>query len=488
VAQRLALCVAMALGLASTPARAGEPPTRTMTLLTVCPTPAALRARLATYADSTRAGDAYGAAEARYEIGRSYFRAGLTDSAIINLEEAMALRGADEERLALVTALEARGAPADLERAIGLIRASLAGNDIAAQIAYWRGHLAWALFLAGRQDSAWAISSSVASDANWTLEWQQRFGLIAAAHGDGRGAFMHLLPVARAARGKATDVTAAIARVSAGLSSADRSRVDRLMDHLTTPDDEAERGWLARTGASRLDFKARDGFPLGSIVFSEAAVRRPRAAIVVMAPGDSLAGHDSLSVALTRAGLAVLLLEPRGSGHSVAPSCPLPWAWRGREEKMESAVAHDVLDALRALARQMPIDTSAYVVAGIGPTVGIAIDAGTLDPRARALLLVSPEPPPGEQGRACARLAKMRRPVFFQTSPEDAVDWFDVIDALYQSGNRAASRQADATGMGRRAIQFRYDPTIAARFRRWLEEVMPERARHAPRPEPPRRG
>jgi len=488
IAPGLALWAAVALACASGPARAGEPPTRTMTLLTVCPTPASLRARLATYADSTRSGDPYGAAEARFEIARSFFRAGKTDSAIINLDLAMTLRGADNERLALITALEARGRSADLERAIGLIRATVVGSDIASQITYWRGHLAWALFLAGRADSAYAISSLAATEANWSLEWQERFGLISAAHGDGRDALMRLLPVARAARGQAPEVTAAIARASAGLPAADRTRADQLMQNLTVPYDAVERAWLAHAGASRIEFTARDGFPLGAIVFPATSVPRPRAAIVVMAQGDSLVDHDSLSVALSRAGLAVLLLEPRGSGHSVAASCALPWAWRGREEKLESAVAHDVLDALRALARHMPIDTSAYVVAGIGPAVGIAIEAGTLDPRAGALLLVSPEPPTSEQGRACARLAKMRRPVFFQTSPEDEVDWFDVIDALYQSGNRAASRQASAKGMGRRAIQFRYDPTLAERFRLWLEDALPAHARRAPRPERPRRG
>jgi len=488
VARGFALWSALALACAPAPARAGEPPTRTMTLLMVCPTPAALRARLATYADSARPGDPYGAAEARHEIGRSFFRAGLIDSAIINFELAMALRGADEERLALLTALEARGNLKDLERVIGLIQGSIVGSDIASQITYWRGHLAWALFLAGKADSAHALASSIASEANWSLEWQERFGLIAAAHGDARDAFARLLPVARAARGQAAEVTAALARAGAELPSADRDRADQLIENLTAPVDRAERAWLGHAGASRLDFAARDGFPLGAIVFPAASVARPRAVIVVMAHSDSLADHDSLGVMLARTGLTVLLLEMRGRGHSVAPSCPLPWAWRGREEKMESTVAHDVLDALRALARQTPIDTSAYVVAGIGPTVGIAIEAGTLDPRAGALLLVSPEPPTSEQGRACARLAKMRRPVFLQTSPEDAVAWFEVIDALYQSGNRSASRQADAKGMGRRAIQYRYDPAIAERFRRWLTDVLPEHARRAPRPERPRRG
>ena len=328
MARCLALWTAVALTCASAPARAGEPPTRTMTLLTVCPTPAALRARLTAYADSTRSGDPYGAAEARYEIGRSFFRAGLTDSAILSLEEAMALRGADEERLALLTALEARGAPKDLERVIGLIQAPIAGSDIASQITYWRGHLAWALFLAGRADSAWTIASSVASEATWSLEWQERFGLIATAHGEAREAFARLLPVARAARGQAADVTAALARASAELPPADRARADRLMENLTAPEDQAERAWLAKAGASRLDFAARDGFPLGAIVFPAAGVTRPRAVIVVMALSDSLADHDSLGVMLSRTGLTVLLLEPRGRGHSVAPTCPLPWAWR----------------------------------------------------------------------------------------------------------------------------------------------------------------
>jgi predicted alpha/beta hydrolase len=71
----------------------------------------------------------------------------------------------------------------------------------------------------------------------------------------------------------------------------------------------------------RVRFSAADGFALGGVV-AAADEKLRRAAVVIVAPGDTLESYDSLTVALGKAGWAVVLMEVRGSGWSAAPACP----------------------------------------------------------------------------------------------------------------------------------------------------------------------
>ena len=97
---------------------------------------------------------------------------------------------------------------------------------------------------------------------------------------------------------------------------------------------------------------------------------------ILVASGDTLADYDSLAVGLRRMGLAVMLVEPRGSGRSVGPRCPLPDAWRGREAEMQDRSADDAREAIRALARETTIDTTRYLLVGVGESAPIAVEAG----------------------------------------------------------------------------------------------------------------
>ncbi|HTK32748.1 MAG TPA: hypothetical protein VL332_12390 [Candidatus Saccharimonadaceae bacterium] len=481
-ARRIALASFMVFACAlARESRAADAPTRVLTLLPTRATRSGLRIRLAQYADSARDGDPLGAGEARFEIGRSFARDGMLDSAIVNFEKSMALRPINDVRLALILALEMRQRPGDGLRAENLAREASRGTDIQYERNYWDAHVAWAVLRNGHADSAARVLASLDPAIDWSDEWHERFGRIWAGAGDATRAFPELLFAARLSRGRDPDVMRLLAETRDRLAPATRARADAMASRLTDPLDRMEATWGASLGAGRMDFTARDGFPLGCIVFP-ADVPRARACIVVMAPGDSLWDHDSLGVALRRAGLTVALLEPRGTGHSVAPPVLYPWSWRDHEVALGSRVAHDVLDCWHALARHLPIDTTACVVAGIGPTVTIAIESATLERRVRALLLISPEPAPSEQGLDCARLGKLQLPVFLQLSPEEAPDLFLVTDALYQAGNRRASRAADAVGGGRRAVQFRNDPKLGPRFRTWLDDAFASPAPRAPRP------
>ena len=54
-----------------------------------------------------------------------------------------------------------------------------------------------------------------------------------------------------------------------------------------------------------------------------------------------------------------------------------------------------------------------------------------------------------------------------------------ITDALYQSGDREASRVVDARTPGSGLAQFRDDPQLAARFLGWLDAALGTRGRRA---------
>jgi dienelactone hydrolase len=182
-------------------------------------------------------------------------------------------------------------------------------------------------------------------------------------------------------------------------------------------------------------------------------------------------------------GLAVMLLDPRGSGRSVAPSCPLPDSWRGREVQMQAAVAGDVAAAAAALARDAGSDSTQYLVVGVGETGPIAVQAAARG-GVRAVMLVSPAASAADRGPMRAAVATLGPPIYFQTSGED-LSSKDLINTLYEAANPRASRVADSGSFGIRATLFRHDPKIFARFKLWLSETWPPRA--APRATPPSR-
>jgi hypothetical protein len=248
--------------------------------------------------------------------------------------------------------------------------------------------------------------------------------------------------------------------------------------------DKVETELLGELGGRRVSFTGADGFPLAGTLMVPRGRPRPRAAVVLVAPGDTLALYDSLAVGLRRIGLAVLLLDVRGSGRSVAARCPLPDSWRGREAEMERLCAGDVRPAFRALAREAKVDTTRYLVVGIGSTTPIAVEAARLDRRASVLMLVSPAPSPVDRGAMRATLAALQRPVYFQTGPEDVATW-PVVDSLYRACDTRASRVADTNQYGTRTTLFRRGPQIIDRFRLWLADSWPRPS--APRATPPTR-
>jgi pimeloyl-ACP methyl ester carboxylesterase len=460
------MCVISMLAL---PASAGQPPTRTQLMMVQLPDPRSLRDALARYADSTSATNPSAAAEARTARGMSAWRAGLADSAIADFERAVALRNGSEEQEALADARTDRAKPGDLDAVAALIeRVAPAHRGVLSDVPL-RGRLGWALALGGKPDSAMRVFRPWLGALDAEPMWREHIGRAAALAGESRLAIERLLPLAVSSRGEAAPTIAALRAALTAYEPEHAAQLDAVIRQRVAQLTAAERITVEHMGGHRLLFKASDGFPLGGAVF--AGLDRQPVAVMLMSASDSLAGYDSLVVVLRRSGLAVVLVDRRGNGASAGPGLSFPWDWRGREDALEARVARDAFDALREAARVAPLDTTRVLIGGMREAATTAILAATLSPRVRAMLLVSPDPAPVDQGVSCARIAKLHRPLFIQLAPED-LDRFVVADALYQAGYRSASRVADARSAGTGAEQFRGDPAIGPRFARWWRDAL----------------
>jgi hypothetical protein len=452
--------------------------TRARALLLQAETPTELRSLLLTYADSAAAwGDRAGSGEALYYAGLSYQRAGLLDSAIACHRLAFERADTDRELLELVDQLLLRRHTGDLVEAIERLTPAARNPELHPPLPI-RGRLAWGLFLQGHTDSAAAAFAPIKRHLISQPEWRYRMARVAIAREDYRSTVDLLLPNAVLSRNTDQDVLGMLDEV--GNATGMLNRIQGEIVREMRKRDRKELALADSLGGRLTLMRASDGFPLAGLLLPAAetssSTAPPLAAIVLMAPGDTLASGDSLAVALHRHGLTTLLLHLRGSGGSVAPSCPTPDSWFDREQALQSRVALDVQDALQGLLGFTPVDTTRYIVVGVGPAATMAVEAATLDPRVKALLLVSPAPALVDRGVTRARLARLRLPVFFQMSPDEFDATYETKEAFYQACDRAASRVVDSTVPGVGLAQFRAGPGEVARFLSWLDATLdPER-------------
>ena len=476
------LAVAAALGGLAGAARAAFPPTPSQAILSSAISPAALRARLDSLAAATAASAPVDAGEADYYLAQSLARGGHIDSAIAACERAASLRGNREDLLLLADLRLRREAPDDARATLRALRPALAerGGESGLSQAHLLARVAWAYFLAGRADSAAALFADLDPILGSGLEWCYRMGKTALATGDARRAFDLLAPVAVASRMQDEDVMIDLKESARRLGLPEHLE-DALREQIAVVD-RREQQVFERWGGRRVRFRGADGFPRVGIALPPTGSARRLGTVILMTPGDSVPSYDSLAAALQRHGLGVILLPARCSNWSVTPACPLIEAWAGREEDFERESARDVPAALRALRTVTRVDTTRYLVAGVGYSATIAALAASFDPRVRALLMVSPSPEAVDRGPTCAALAAARLPVFFQIAPEDFNSTYDVTDLLYQSCDRAASRIVEAKTAGHHAAQFRGDPKLAARFLDWLDGALKASPRRATPP------
>ncbi|HYM81099.1 MAG TPA: alpha/beta hydrolase [Candidatus Limnocylindria bacterium] len=477
--------VAFVLLLLSTaPARALVPTPRVDALLLEPGTPASLRSRLLTYADSVAAGSSGLAGEAWFFAGMSHDRGGNGDSAILCYERAVNLRGFSDERIALVAALLRRQGPQDVPAAQSHVRTLLlesSGGELNAPLQGW---LAWATHLAGQSDSAAILFKPLETLLSHDLEWRFRLGQVSLARRDGRQAYRWLLPLAVRSRKQDVDVMDMLRKSLEGDVPADR--IEREIDRQIGARDRGVAKIVQEIGGKPVRFSGVDRFPLGGVVVAGSGAKRQRAAIVLVAHEDTLAAYDSLAVAFRRSGFAVMLMDVRGAGRSVGPFCPLPSTWRGREDLMQSLCAGDIAPALRALASAAPIDTTRYVLIASGGAAPIAVEAAARDPRAEILVLASPTPSVVGRGAMRADLGTRKLPVHFVTAPED-IGIVGFVESLYAMADRAASRVVEARVPGSGAIVLRRSRDTLTRCVRWVQETWAANAKRATRPTPPRR-
>jgi len=444
---------------------------------------AVLRSRLHAFADSVAASDPALASEAQSIAGQSLARRGEVDSAVACYERAMGLDPREPRRVELATALLARLGPGDAERARDVLRPV---QPITPQLpdpsqAATQGLFAWAQFLSGQPDSAMRLIAPVDSWLTAHQEWRYRLACVSFERKEWIRVQLLLTPLGVASRTYDGDVMDMLLRSADELNS--KRRLEPMLITEIQKRDRIEQEWIDGIGGRRVGFRAADGFPLGGTVLKPRRPAHPRGAVVLMAAGDTIAVYDSLAAGLRDLGLAVMLLEPRGSGHSVAPSCPLPSAWRGREAALQDAVAGDVAAAASALARETGSDSTQYLLVGIGDASPSAVLAARKDRRVRVMMLVSPTASPSDRGMLRAAVASWKRPIYFQTGPED-IPSQPFIETLYEATDMRASRVADSDRPGTRTKIFRRDPRIMARFKQWLSESWPRPA--APRPTPPK--
>lgn len=500
--------LSLLLLVSALPALAAPPPSPASqvspasAMLTLAPTPASLRSQLLDYAGSAAASDYLGAGEALSYAGTSFQREGRLDSAIVCHRRAFELLRSEESLLALVDQLLLRRGAGDAAEAIQLLTAARAASEWDAPAALV-SRIAWAHFLEGKVDTAAKLFAIIEPQLLKHNEWRFRMARVAFALKDYRRTATLLLPVAIRTRGTDDEVIRMLEQV--GKETGLGARIQDAVLDATTQRDQPELALASALGGRLLALTASDGFQLGGLLLPAvppARIRTPGRgavpaartpallAVMLLAPGDTLASGDSLAFAMSRHGITTLMLYPRGYGASVNPSCPSPDAWFNREAALQARIALDVRDAVRVVRRMTPVDSTRYLVVGVGASVTMAVEAATLDPRVKALLLVSPAPAPVDRGLTRARVEQLGLPVFFQIAPDDYAATYAITDALYQAGDRSGSRVVEARAGGRALIQFRYDPSLAARFLTWLDAALPPaapppRKAPAPRPTPP---
>ena len=452
-------------------ARANLVVTRAQAVLELAPDSRTMRFELARVADSLRTGDPAASGEAFYWLGICEREAGLADRSIEDLRHAVELRNAAEESIALIDALTARSGPGDHDEAEKRLRDLEAQGGIPELRLAVQARLGWLKFVEGRADSAARVFESILNAVEGDPTWRERAGLALAAgrKGDAGEAFALLHAIAVDSRGADREAVNALRAALAADPRRSLLDLDRILRGAIARSVSDEDRVIAALGGRRLLANASDGAPISAVSFANA--RKLPLLVTLMAPGDSIAGYDSLVVTLRRAGLALLLVERRGTRGAAAPGCRLPLDTFGREQAMDQRIARDAIEALRAAARAARLDTSRVLFGGVRRAASTAILAAHDYGRTTALVLVSPDASPTTLGPTRARIAALSRPLFLQLSGED-YDLTRVAEALYESGLRGASFIAESHAPGRGATQFRTDPRLEPRFERWLGDAL----------------
>jgi dienelactone hydrolase len=426
------------------------------------------------------------AAQAAFFRGLSFERGAMPDSAVTCYRQATATGRNPAAVEALVDVLLRRRAPGDVAEATALLEKLQAGEDEVGPRAGYPdpARLGWAYVLAGQAKRGLRLLGPLESRLADDPAWQYRFARAYIDSGNSTRAAGYLIALNAAARGQDREITDMLDRIDKRLGST--SRLHQMAEQAVRARDDAEGPLLRRLGGRRVRLLASDGAFIGGAAFADSNAKRPlRAALVLADLGDELNDYDSLTVALRSSGFAVFVVEPRGSGWSVAPQFSLPDTWEGRQQALSARVAQDVHDAIHGFRHLARVDTTRVLLIGVGASAPIAVVAAADEPRLAALVLLDPWTSPVDRGATLAAATHIRAPGYVHVGvvgrSETAFD-----DTLFHTLPQGPSRIVESAALRGGAEAFGSRPDITPRFVRWLDEAFTSQAarRGTPRSTP----
>jgi len=418
----------------------------------------------------TETDDPVEAATALYYRGLSFERASMADSAIACYRGSL-LRGVSQAgQDAYVDALLRRRAPGDIDEVIRRLSPSrTAAPDADFTLVPDKARLGWAYVVGAKLDQGLALMTPLENRLKNDITWRYRFARAYTEAGDAQRATPYLENLSLLSHGQDPDVAALLKQLDA--QSGGAHLADQVKSNLQHTD-QRESDLLRQKHGIRVRIRASDGTLIGGTLFADSTARKSALPAVILTDiGDETTPYDSLIVGLRAAKYQVMVLDPRGWGWSVAPDCALPDTWRGREDALESRVARDVRDALTALAKVAPADTSHALLIGVGTMSPVAVAAAKLDRRIAALALIDPYTAPVGRGAALAQARTNPRPTYIQLSLLQRQE-LPFVNELYRLCPLPGSRLAPVNAREHGVAAFAAHPDITKKFLQWTAEAM----------------
>lgn len=444
------------------------PPSPVQNLLYRGKDPADLRAQLAAHRDSVAATDSLDAAEAWYWLGVSHERSGERDAAIEAYRRAHAVRANPEDALGLADLLLLRGSRADGAEAVRLLEPlrERFASDRTPRGASIRLRAAWAAAVAGDRDAGCrAVLDRPADLLNPKTPvpqqslWTARFAPLLFERGHAAEGAALLSRSLASSRGRDTALVR-LARTR-GVAIAPVATIARRADSALA---------VSAAGAPlrALTVRTTDGARLG-VWLLHTKPGAPLALVVVSPEAESFAEADSMIAQLYRAGVAVAIVDPRGSRSSASAAAPYPHAWLAKDDAFQKRLALDLSAAIAPAATAMRTNPARVCVIVEGPLAIAAALAARDDARVREVVLVGAAPSGAERGWLVATLTASRAPVFFQQGPED-VYGNEVVDRIASLLPARQVRVADSQWTGRGYALFRAGAKAGERLTSWLAD------------------
>jgi hypothetical protein len=401
----------------------------------------------------------------------SFERSAMPDSAIACYRKANATGRFSTALTPLVDVLLRRRGPGDVAEAIQVLEAMQSyEQETGVQSAHADpARLGWAYVLSGQAKRGLEVLTPLESRLSEDPAWRYRLARTYLDSGNSTQAAQYLVGLNAEARGQDHEIASLLKHLDASLGP--NARLQERAQQALQDHDDAEIALLGRLKGRRVRLLASDGAYVGGALFADSTIRHAvPAALVLGGLGDELRDYDSLAVALRASGFAMFLLDPRGSGWSVAPEFSLPDTWEGRQEALGARVARDVRDALNAFARVTRIDTTRVLLIGVGTMAPMAIAAAAQDARIGAMALLDPWTSPVDRGGTLAAARRAPIPAYLQLSvPGHREAAF--ADTLLHTFPPKTSRLVESTALGSGAGAFGSRPDVTPRFVRWLDET-----------------